>query len=95
LLFPQAFSLGGVIAWFGLVLDGIAFVLFVIFVLVSSVILLMRQNAVPAPRVESSRQLHRSYEKKGKRQKPAGHAVGLLTDSPTRPCRTPEMLRAA
>jgi Domain of unknown function (DUF4386) len=47
LFFLQAFGLGGVIASFGLVLDGIAFVLFVIFVLVSSVILLTRQNAVP------------------------------------------------
>jgi len=47
LFFLQAFGLGGVIASFGLVLDGIAFVLFLIFVLVSSVILLTRQNAVP------------------------------------------------
>ena len=47
LFFLQGFGLGGVIASFGLVLDGIAFVLFVIFVLVSSVILLTRQNAVP------------------------------------------------
>jgi Domain of unknown function (DUF4386) len=47
LFFLQAFGLGGVIASFGLILDGIAFVLFVIFVLVSSVILLTRQNAVP------------------------------------------------
>ena len=47
LFFLQAFGLGGVIASFGLVLDGITFVLFVIFVLVSSVILLTRQNAVP------------------------------------------------
>ncbi len=44
LFFLQAFGLGGVIASFGLVLDGIGFVLFVIFVLVSSVILLTRQN---------------------------------------------------
>jgi hypothetical protein len=47
LFFLQAFGLGGVIASFGLVLDLIAFVLFLIFVLVSSVILLTRQNAVP------------------------------------------------
>ena len=47
LFFLQAFGLGGVIASFGLVLDGIAFVLFGIFVLVSSVILLTRQNALP------------------------------------------------
>ena len=89
LFFLQGFGLGGVIASFGLVLDLIAFVLFLIFVLVSSVILLTRQNAVPDTAVESSRQLHRSYKKTGKGQKPAGQAVGLLTDSPTRPCRTP------
>jgi hypothetical protein len=47
LFFLQAFGLGGVIASFGLVLDGIAFVLFVIFVLVSSVILLTRQKRGP------------------------------------------------
>jgi hypothetical protein len=47
LFFLQGFGLGGVIASFGLVLDLIAFVLFLIFVLVSSVILLTRQNAVP------------------------------------------------
>jgi hypothetical protein len=47
LFFLQGFGLGGVIASFGLVLDGIALVLLVIFVLVSSVILLTRQNAVP------------------------------------------------
>ena len=47
LFFLQGFGLGGVIASLGLVLDLIAFVLFLIFVLVSSVILLTRQNAVP------------------------------------------------
>jgi hypothetical protein len=47
LFFLQGFGLGGVIASFGLVLDLIAFVLFLIFVLVSSVILLTRQNALP------------------------------------------------
>ncbi len=47
LFFLQAFGLGGVTASFGLVLDLIAFVLFLIFVLVSSVILLTRHNAVP------------------------------------------------
>jgi hypothetical protein len=47
LLFLQVFGLGGVIASFGLVLDLIGFVLFLIFVLVSSVILLTRENAVP------------------------------------------------
>ena len=40
MLFLQGFGLGGVIASFGLVLDGIGFVLLLIFVLVSSVILL-------------------------------------------------------
>jgi Domain of unknown function (DUF4386) len=47
LLFLQGFGLGGVIASFGLVLDLIGFVLFLLFVLVSSVMLLTRQNAVP------------------------------------------------
>ena len=45
LLFLQAFGLGGVIASFGLVLDGIGFVLPLIFVLVSSVIFLRRETA--------------------------------------------------
>jgi hypothetical protein len=49
LFFLQGFGLGGVIASFGLVVDLIAFVLFLIFVLVSSVILLTRQNAVSDP----------------------------------------------
>ena len=47
LFFLQGFGLGGVIASFGLVLDLIGFVLFLIFVLVSSVILLTRENAAP------------------------------------------------
>ena len=47
MLFLQGFGLGGVIASFGLVLDGIGFVLLLIFVLVSSVILLTRENALP------------------------------------------------
>lgn len=47
LFFLQGFGLGGVISSFGLVLDLIGFVLFLIFVLVSSVILLTRQNALP------------------------------------------------
>ena len=47
LFFLQGFGLGGVIASFGLVLDLIGFVLFLIFVLVSSVILLTRENALP------------------------------------------------
>jgi len=41
----QGFGLGGVIASFGLVLDLIGFVLFLIFVLVSSIIWLTRENA--------------------------------------------------
>ncbi len=48
LLFLQGFGLGGVIATFGLVLDGIGFVLLLIFVLVSSVIFLRRESAVPS-----------------------------------------------
>jgi hypothetical protein len=47
LFFLQGFGLGGVIASFGLVLDLIGFVLFLIFVLVSSVILLWREKALP------------------------------------------------
>lgn len=46
LFFVQGFGLGGVIASFGLVLDLIAFALFLIFVVVSSIILLRRQPAV-------------------------------------------------
>jgi hypothetical protein len=47
LLFLQGFGLGGVIASFGLVLDLIGFVLLLIFVLVSSVILMRRKDTVP------------------------------------------------
>jgi hypothetical protein len=46
LFFLQGFGLGGVIASFGLVLDLIAFALFLIFIVVSSVILLRRQPTV-------------------------------------------------
>lgn len=52
LFFLQGFGLGGVIASFGLVLDLIGFVLFLIFVLVSSVILLRRRPRSPAPQAE-------------------------------------------
>jgi hypothetical protein len=45
-LLLQGFGLGGVIATFGLVLDLIGFVLLLLFVLMSSVILLRRENAV-------------------------------------------------
>ena len=48
LLFFQGFGLGGVIASFGLALDLIGFVLFLVFVLVSSVILLTRKRG-PQP----------------------------------------------
>ena len=54
LFFLQGFGLGGVIAPFGLVLDGIGFVLLLIFVLVSSVILLTRDNAVPNTAVRNT-----------------------------------------
>jgi hypothetical protein len=47
LFFFPGFGLGGVIASFGLVLDLIGFVLFLIFVLVSSAIMLTRENALP------------------------------------------------
>jgi hypothetical protein len=53
LLFLQAFGLGGLIASFGLVLDLIGFVLLLLFVLVSSVILLRRENAVRSNRVDN------------------------------------------
>ena len=46
LLFLQGFGLGGVIGTYGLVLDLIGFVLFLFFVLVSSVVLLRRPDAV-------------------------------------------------
>ena len=52
MLFLQGFGLGGVIASFGLILDLIGFVLFLIFVLVSSVIMLRRENAVPNTAVQ-------------------------------------------
>jgi hypothetical protein len=48
-LFLQGFGLGGVIGIFGLVLDLIGFVLFLVFVLVSSVTLLRRADAAPPP----------------------------------------------
>ena len=50
LFFLQGFGLGGVIASFGLVLDLIGFVLFLIFVLVSSVILLDAPKRAPRHR---------------------------------------------
>ena len=53
MFFLQGFGLGGVIASFGLVLDLIGFVLFLIFVLVSSVILLTRKTRSPTPPAES------------------------------------------
>jgi hypothetical protein len=49
MFFLQAFGLGGVIASFGLVLDIIGFVLFLIFVLASSIIFLRRGPAVSDP----------------------------------------------
>ena len=47
MLFLQGFGLGGVIASFGLVLDLIGFLLLLVFVLVSSAILVMRNSAAP------------------------------------------------
>ena len=52
LLFVQGLGLGGVIATFGLVVDLIGFVLFLLFVLVSSIVLLSRED--PAPRTAAS-----------------------------------------
>ncbi|MGA8747024.1 MAG: DUF4386 family protein [Solirubrobacterales bacterium] len=46
MLFLQGFGLGGVIASFGLVFDLIGFLLLLVFVLVSSVILLRRENSI-------------------------------------------------
>jgi hypothetical protein len=46
LFFLQGFGLGGVIASFGVVLDLIGFVLLLVFVLVSSIILLRRDDAI-------------------------------------------------
>jgi hypothetical protein len=54
LLFLQGFGLSGVIATFGLVFDLIGFVLFLIFALASSVIMLRRQRFVTHSRIESS-----------------------------------------
>ena len=47
MLFLQGFGLGGVIASFGLVLDLIGFVLLLVVVLVSSIILLAREDSIP------------------------------------------------
>jgi hypothetical protein len=49
LLLLQGFGLGGVIATFGLVLDLIGFVLFLIFVLASSIVLLRRGETGAVP----------------------------------------------
>jgi hypothetical protein len=54
LLFLQGFGLGGVIGTFGLVLDLIGFLLFLLFVLVSSVTLLTRADAVPRTEAPSA-----------------------------------------
>ena len=51
-LFVQGFGLGGVIGTYGLVLDLIGFVLFLVFVLLSSAILLRRQD--PARAMDAS-----------------------------------------
>jgi Domain of unknown function (DUF4386) len=51
-LFLQGFGLGGVIGTYGLVLDLIGFVLFLVFVLLSSAILLRRQD--PARAIDAS-----------------------------------------
>ena len=47
-LFVQGFGLGGVIGTYGLVLDLIGFVLFLVFVLLSSVMLLRHRDPAPA-----------------------------------------------
>jgi len=48
LLFVQGFGLGGVINTFGLIVDLIGFVLFLFFVLVSSIVLLRREDLATA-----------------------------------------------
>jgi hypothetical protein len=53
-LFLQGFGLGGVIATFGLVLDLIGFVLFLLFVVVSSVISLGGGGAIPSAEAPSA-----------------------------------------
>jgi len=60
LLFLQAFGLGGVIASFGLVLDLIGFVLLLLFVLVSSIILLRRESGGSVRASEATGQLRDS-----------------------------------
>jgi hypothetical protein len=52
LLFLQAFTLGGVIATFGVFIDSIGFLLLLAFVLVSSITMLRRGPGVPTARVE-------------------------------------------
>ncbi len=54
-LFLQGFGLGGVIATFGLVFDLTGFVLFLVFVLLSSVIMLRRERTATHNAVEPSR----------------------------------------
>jgi hypothetical protein len=54
LLFLQGFGLGGVIGAYGLVLDLIGFVLFLLFVLVSSAILLRHQGPARATEARSA-----------------------------------------
>ena len=55
LLFLQGFGLGGVIGTFGLVLDLIGFVLFLLFVLASSVLLLRGRGASARPHEHAPR----------------------------------------
>ena len=52
LLFLQGFTLGGLIATFGVILDSIGFLLFLIFVLASSVTMLTRSPRASTLRVE-------------------------------------------
>jgi hypothetical protein len=56
LLFAQGFGLGGIIGTFGVVVDGIGFVLFLVFVLLSSVLLLARSGEGRLPREVSAPQ---------------------------------------
>ena len=83
LFFLQGFGLGGVIASFGLVLDLIGFVLFLIFVLVSSVILLTRT----APDLPDD--LHETTDQKGTQRQGGAAAPDPAADGLVGPAVSP------
>jgi hypothetical protein len=63
LLFLHDFTLGGVVANFGLALDAVGFVLLLIFVLVSKVMLLRRESSASEAGPEPQRQLRSRPER--------------------------------